>query len=63
VTAYLLSRILPCQHQRVRFSGLGSIRRVCRTCKRRYVGTISPSAVSSHVGAEVLRVEWKELER
>jgi len=57
-----LGNLLPCGHQHVRHSGEhGAIRRVCATCKRSFLGTVVRSEVSSHVGTEVLRIEWKEV--
>jgi hypothetical protein len=60
----VLHRRLPCGHQWTRHPlEHGTIRRICRVCKRAFLGTIVLSDASPHVGSEVLRVEWKEVTR
>ena len=62
MTAVLHSR-LPCCRARVRLAGHGTVRRVCRVCKRAFLGEVSESQVSEHVGHEVLKVTWQEVTR
>lgn len=58
-----LNRWLPCAHHFVRAPAAGddTLRRVCPTCGKTYLGTLARSKASDHVGHELLRIEWAEV--
>lgn len=58
---HVIHRVLPCGHQHIRVHADGSFRRVCRTCKRAWLGHLVRAAISDRVGQEVLKVEWEEM--
>lgn len=59
-----LNRTLPCGHSTINHPlDHGTIRRVCRTCRRAFQGVLHRSEASEIVGHELVHVEWTEVSR
>ena len=59
-----IGRRLPCGHATIHHPlDHGLVRRVCRTCKRVFLGNVERSEASELVGEEVMRVTWSEVQR